>query len=253
MKFAPETLMAYADGELDDQTREAIEAAMVADKELAQQIARHQAQRSELQAAFGGVLEERVPDRLIATAKNSPAGPTTDASKKVVDLNAARASKSQTVKRSWSWPEWTSIAATLLIGVVIGRNALQSPGSIVASNGRVVADGALASALSEQRSGGAPAESKVQIGLSFKAKTDAYCRTFTLQEESALAGVACRESNEWRVLALAEHTRAPTSDDYRMAGSELPPPIRQAIEDSIAGDALDAEEEELARANGWQD
>ena len=59
MKFPPETLMAYADGELDAQTRREIEAEMAVDPEVAQEIERHRALRAEVGGAFAGVLEER--------------------------------------------------------------------------------------------------------------------------------------------------------------------------------------------------
>ncbi|MGH8189239.1 MAG: anti-sigma factor family protein, partial [Steroidobacteraceae bacterium] len=88
MKFSQETLMAYADGELDAATRRAIEEAMQTDDAIAREIERHRALRSDLQAAFGGSLTEPVPERLIESARTSPAGST-----KVADLAAARAAK----------------------------------------------------------------------------------------------------------------------------------------------------------------
>src|SRR5262245_21219445 len=64
MKFSPETLMAYADGELDAETRRAIEAEMAVDPQVAQEVERHRAMRAEVGGAFAGVLDEPVPDRL---------------------------------------------------------------------------------------------------------------------------------------------------------------------------------------------
>ena len=52
MKFSDETLMAYADGELDDDQRAAIERAVGADPALAERVAQHQALRSDVFAAF---------------------------------------------------------------------------------------------------------------------------------------------------------------------------------------------------------
>ena len=69
MKFPPETLMAYADGELDVETRRAIEAEMAVDPEVAQEVERHRAMRAEVGGAFAGVLDEPVPDRLLRAAK----------------------------------------------------------------------------------------------------------------------------------------------------------------------------------------
>ncbi len=111
MKFPPETLMAYADGELDVETRRAIEAEMAVDPQVAQEVERHRAMRAEVGGAFAGVLDEPVPDRLLRAAKKAAREP-----KRRADGSRAR---------QWSWPEWTSIAASLLIGVLAGRAMLQ--------------------------------------------------------------------------------------------------------------------------------
>ena len=108
MKFSQDTLMAYADGELDRETRRAIEAEMAIDPQVAREVERQRALRADVGAAFAGVLDEQVPDRLLrATTKSKPAAQ----------------------RRQWAWPEWTSIAASLVIGVLAGRAMLQSPGA----------------------------------------------------------------------------------------------------------------------------
>lgn len=250
MKFSQETLMAYADGELDAGTRRAIETAMATDPQIAAQVERYRNQRALLGAAFGGVLDEPVPDRLLEAAQSSPAGP----ERKVVDLAERRAAKMPSgSRRRWAWPEWTAIAASLLIGVLVGRSALQSSQSnlVMAEGDRIVATGALAAALSEEMSGARATDSGVDVALSFRSKSGEYCRSFTTRQQGALAGYACRESDQWRVHALMQ-TDPKSSGDYRMAGTPLPPPLVQAIEQSIDGDALDAQEEAAARARGWR-
>jgi anti-sigma factor RsiW len=59
MNFDDETLMAYADGELDGTARAAVEAAMAADAALAERVARHHELRRRLQAAFEPVRARR--------------------------------------------------------------------------------------------------------------------------------------------------------------------------------------------------
>jgi hypothetical protein len=252
MKFSPETLMAYADGELDADTRRAIEAAMTTDSEIAAQIERHRALRSQLGAAFDGILDEQVPDHLLEAAQSSPAG----TASKVVDLTELRARKAEGVaqRRRWSWPEWTSIAASLLVGVLVGRAALQSsPSNLVAAKGDgVIASGALAAALSDQVGAAAGSDATVAVGLSFRAKSGEYCRTFSTHQQGALAGFACRASDQWRVHALMQTDPKTSGGDYRTAGSELPRPILEAVQQSIEGDALDAQQEAAARARGWK-
>jgi Predicted transmembrane transcriptional regulator (anti-sigma factor) len=233
MKFPPEILMAYADGELDAETRRAIEAEMAVDPQLAQEIERHRALRAEVGGAFARVLEEPVPDRLLRAATK----------------------KTQT-RRQWSWPEWTSIAASLLIGVLAGRALLpqqdRASEMIVAElDGRVIAGGALAQALSEQLSSQDGAT--VDIGLSFRAKSGEYCRTFGTRGADPVAGFACREAEVWRIEMLSTSPRTDSGGDYRMASTQLPAPIVQAIAARMQGEALDADEEAIARQRRWRD
>lgn len=247
MKFSDETLMAYADGELDATTRLSIEAAMAEDPRIAQEIARHRQLQAKLRSALDGVLTEKVPDSLLATARTAPASDT-----KVTDLASARAARTGTTKRRWSWPEWGAIAASVLIGIIVARApwGVGSDDSIVADNGRMTAGGALASALTHQ-SGGTQ-DSPVQIGVSFRAKSGEYCRTFAVRDGDSLAGLACREAEHWRIRALAQSEPGGRAPEYRMAGAVVPPIIMQAAEDAMQGDALDAEAEAAALREGWK-
>lgn len=246
MQFSDETLMAYADGEVDADTRRQIEAAMALDPTLAERVARHRALRMDLGAAFGGVLDEPVPSRLLDAANSSPAS----ARATVTDLGAARAAKSGGKKTgSWAWPQWTAIAASLLIGVLAGRSALQPSGSemFAPSAGGIVATGDLSAALDNQLSG-TSADANVRIGLSFRSKGGNYCRSFAA---GSAAGFACHEDAQWRVRALNELQAHGADGEYRMAGSELPPAILTAIDDVMEGDALDRAQEQAARERGW--
>jgi hypothetical protein len=246
MTFSQETLMAYADSELDAATRQAIEAAMAKDPQLAAEVERHRALRSELRAAFGGVLEEPVPPRLLDTAKSAPAG----VLEKVTDLATARAARERPGGRQWSWPQWGAIAASLIVGVLAGRSAMQGPSMLVATRaGQVVATGALAEALTERPAGRVAGAQDLAIGVSFVAKSGEYCRTFTARDA---AGLVCRTGDAWRVQALSQGQPAARSGEYRMAGAELPPLILRAIDESIAGEALDAQQEAAALEHGWQ-
>ena len=237
MKFSPETLMAYADGELDAETRRAIEAEMAVDPQVAKEVERHRSMRVEVGGAFAGVLDEPVPDRLLRAAKKT-------------------AAKAEQPRRQWSWPEWTSIAASLLLGVLGGRALLHQPdrgsGLIVAGvDGRVIAGGALAQALSEQLS--SADGSGVDIGLSFHAKSGEYCRTFGARGANPVVGFACRDAEVWRIDMLATAPRAESGGDYRMASTQLPAPIVQAIAARMQGEALDADQEAIARQRRWRD
>jgi hypothetical protein len=254
MKPSDETLMAYADNELDAETRATVEAAIAADPELARRVAKHQALRNTLNAGYNRVLKEPVPDKLISAVRHAPAAQPRKAN--VTDLNQAREAKRQAPgpSRKWSWPEWGSMAASLVLGLAVSYALLRPPGQIIANNdGRLVAQGALREALSHQLAGDQAHESSVQIGLSYVAKSGAYCRAFATQSTQSMAGIACHDDDEWvvRLLAPGEGVQTATGG-YRMAGTALPAAITQAIGEQIEGDPLDATGEIAARDNGWR-
>lgn len=243
MKFSQEMLMAYADGELDEQTRRAIEAEMAVDPQVAQEIERHRALRTDVGQAFAGVLTEHVPDRLLRAATKSA-------------TTTATTTTDRAPRRQWAWPEWTAIAASLVIGVFAGRALLPQSGAesgLIAAgiDGRVIASGALAQALSEQLS--SDDGSDIDIGLSFRARSGEYCRTFGARAANPVVGFACRDAEVWRIDMLSTAPRVESGGDYRMASAQLPAPVVQAIADRMQGEALDADEEAIARQHGWRE
>lgn len=248
MSFSDETLMAYADGELEPAARAEVESAMRGDPEVAARVARHQALRTDVFAAFAPVLDEPVPARLSAAA--TPA--------KVADLDAARAARQAPAAvapaRGWSWAQWGGMAASLAIGVLAGSLLLGGGGSagqpqsaIAAVDGALVARGALADALSSQLASGAAGGAGVKIGVSFAAKDGTLCRSFTI---GAAAGLACRQGGQWTLPVMAEAPQG-AAGEYRQAGSATPAAVLDAIDARISGPALDAEGERAARQGGW--
>jgi hypothetical protein len=234
MTYPDDMLMAYADGELDGRERAAIEEAMRADPAVAEAVARHQALRRDVFDAFAGILDEPVPQRLRPRAPN------------VVELGAAR----ERGRRRLAWPEWGALAATLAVGVLAGGagwHLLQADDAPVAlAQGGVAAQGRLAEALSRELAS-AP-RGDVRIGVSFVSGTGEYCRSFTM---GATAGLACRSGDGWRIPVLAAG-QAPADAEYRQAAAQLPQAVLDAIDERIAGEALDARGERAARDRGWR-
>jgi hypothetical protein len=230
MTYSDDTLMAYADGELDPAERAAIEQAMRTDPAIAAAVARHRALRADVAAAFAGILDEPVPARL------PPPAP-------IISLDAAREKR-----RRWSWPEWGALAATLVVGVLAGKMIPGGGGApaIIGNGNQVVAQGELASALDRQVGG--KGNGAVKVGVSFAARDGAYCRGFVM---GASAGLACRAGGQWRIPVLAE-AQQEAAGGYRQAGSALPPAVLDAIDARIADKPLDAAGEEAARARNWQ-
>jgi hypothetical protein len=243
MNFSEETLMAYADGELDPVTRAALEAAMAADPGLADRVARHRALRARLRAAFDPVLDEPLPQRLMKSVRGAPVQ---RPAAKVIPLRRPGAPR-------WSWPQIGALAAGLVLGALLGPLVLHPPagGAVLTRDGQMFASGALARALTEQLASRQPPTAPVQIGVSVRARDGAYCRSFVLREQSAIAGLACRQRDAWRLEVLAQSTAAATGGGYRAAGSPIPPSVARALDELREGEPLDAAAEAAARERGW--
>jgi hypothetical protein len=188
------------------------------------------AERRRLSAAFDGVLNEPVPDRLKALlAEPAP---------QVVDLGAVRAQR----RGMSNWAAWGGMAATLVLGTLIGTRLAPSSGV----DDRLVASGAIAQALNQQLAstpGGA-----VAVQVSFKARDGRWCRSFST---SASAGLACREADgAWALQQVAAVSAS--GGGMRQAASSLPPSVLAAVDAAMAGEALNAEQEKAARDAGWK-
>jgi hypothetical protein len=247
MQLSDETLMKYADGELAPEERAAVEAALATDPVSTARVARLRAQRDTLARAFGSVLQEPVPERLISVARTAPV---TAAS--VRGLDEVRGRKAERTRARWSVPQWGAIAASLIVGLLVGQLALRSGGEdtlIAQGQAGLVAQGDLSRALTERLSGG-PATKSVTVGLSYRTRNGGLCRAFSLAREAPIAGIACRAGETWRIEALARGEPG-VATEYRLAGGALPPLIVQAVESDIEGEPLNASEEASARSRGW--
>lgn len=247
MTLSDEVLMAYADGELDETTRAAVETAMSTDPEIERRIAQHQALRRRLRSAFDPVLDEPVPLHLIDLARNARASSPAPKSSQVRSLPLRSATR-----RSLPW--WAALAASLLIGILAGRFAFRTggPGFITTHDGRMMASGLLASALTRQLASQQQAAQPVQIGVSFRSRSGEYCRTFTTHTPS-LAGLACHTADGWRLQVLSGTEEQPlAAGGYRQAASSMPAALVGAVSARISGEPLDARAEAAARSRDWQ-
>ncbi len=246
MKFSDATLMAYADGELDLVARAEIESAMASDPAIARIVLRHQALRTRLQTAYSGVLTEPVPAQLSSLVAPVVAAP-------VVDLAAHRAARSAPEPAApagrWQLPQWSAMAAAVALGLFVGIFVMRGPAAPYAeTEAGLVARGDLAIALSSQLASDAGAGG-VRIGLSYRDRSGAFCRTFRLQQKAPLAGLACRSGADWQLQVLAAAT--PLEGELRGAAS-MPIVVLRAVDASIESEPLDAPSEIAARDAGWQ-
>jgi hypothetical protein len=239
--YDDETLMAFADGELDEAKRAEISAAIERDPDLARRVAQHRALRNEVAGAFAGVVDQPVPARL----REAAAVPAARGNVVKFPTKVTRA-----LPTPWRAREWTAMAASLLVGVFVAGKLLPDKGEVVTRMSTLVASGELVNALDTQLAGTQAGESPVHIGLTFRDQRGAFCRSF-ISRSMSVAGLACREGDAWRI----EQTHAVelgAQADLRQAAAAMPAPLIQSIEARISGDALDAKGEAAARDAGWR-
>jgi len=261
MSFSDEVLIAYADGELAEPARSEVARAVQADPQVAARLARHQALRQQVLGAFAGGVKEPVAPLLRSVGSAGANIPKAN----VIDLAAARASRqpiptlpSQMLpatppRAPQRWHRWAGYAAALVLGGVLGASALLASDDTVTLaqvggvDGALVASGALETALSKQL-GHASQDGAVRMGVSFVAKDGNYCRSFQLDRA---AGLACRNAKRWQLAVLVQTPqRAPGT--ARQAFSATPQVVVDAIDQRIAGAALDARGEQIALRLAWQ-
>jgi hypothetical protein len=238
-------LMAYVDGELDADARARLDAQLANDPQLAARVRRERDLRARMQAAFDGVLQEPVPQRLLDVVSRAEAGVAS------VSELAARRVRGPEVAR---WPRWSALAASVLLGLILGAALYRSQfsGPLVLRDGQMLAQGALRAALDTQLARDRPA-SGAQVGYSFLSKSGDYCRSFTLTGQD-LSGIACRSGGQWQVQATARPAAAAVTGEaggLRMAASPWPEALTATGDALRAGDPLDAEAERQAVQRGW--
>ncbi len=249
MNWSDDTLMAYADGELEPAARAELERAMASNMRLRERVALLQLQRDRVQAAYATVLDEPMPDRLSALlAAQAPAAPT------VFSLDAARTARNPprpAGRSGLSWAQWGGMAASVVLGVLVGMNVPRGTADeppLAMQDGRLVAGAAVAQVLDTQLASESMAGSAVAVQLSFIDKEGNVCRTFS---SAAMAGLACRQGDAWAVQTVVVAERA-TAGTMRQAGSALPSALLDAVDARIEGAALDASAEKRARERGWR-
>jgi hypothetical protein len=220
-------IVAYTDGEADEDERAALEAAMRSDPALAAEVERHRQLREKLSRAFAPVLDADPPQRLVETLR--PSAP-------VIDLAAKRRGQSGLVVRLGA------MAASFLAGIIVTAGVLRQDADVRLKGEGAVAQGMLERALTTQLASENVSTSSISLAFTFRDRDGRYCRTFRAR---TVEGLACRQGEQW----LLEYASAvPARTDYEMAASAE---IMALVERRIEGELLDAESERRARDAGW--
>jgi hypothetical protein len=269
VKIGEKALLAWLDGELDEAGAQEVEQAVRADEALMDRAEAHFVTMMQIRSAFAPLLEAPFPDgaAIVAPIPAQPEAIAPEEEPPVARTSPARPSLAAGALRSIrnhgaalarsGLRRWIALALAALLGVVLGwlifRSSPTTPiaessgaipvesGIIRDHDGTLVAAGTLADALENGHENDISAP--VRIALSFRDKAGRICRSF---DTARLAGIACRDEDGWRLrLALQR------SDSAKSSSSESPF-VGQAVDAMIAGDPLDAGEEQAARANGWR-
>lgn len=232
MTIDPETLMAYADGELDPLAAKRVEAAIAVDPSLAAQVEQHRKLAASLRAAFDPVATAPVPPAVEAMLRDSA---------KIVPLAPRSARRER--------PFWMgAVAASLVAGLLAGPLVLsRDSGGVALRDGTAIASGEVAKALGTQLASAQARDAPVRVGVTFRDGAQRWCRTF---ESGATGGIACAQGGDWRIERLYGGI-AGQGGAYRQAGSPAAAMMADA-QAMMAGEPLDAAAERFARDAGWR-
>ena len=224
-----EDFYAWLDGELDGDAAASMAARVAGDPALAARAAQHRALGDRVRGAFASVIADNVaPPRMTAD---------------VVDLTARRTPHA----RGFGLPQWAAMAATLVVGLVAGQLVGgSSDGPVEQRGGTMVAAASLDRALGAQLAS-AGNDGPIRVGMTFRSRDGAICRSFT---DGGASGLACRDGDAWRLEGLLAAPQSPNGD-YRMAAGE-DPRLAALIEDRIAGEPFDSVAEKAARDANWK-
>ncbi|HAF42552.1 MAG TPA: anti-sigma factor [Sphingobium sp.] len=221
-------LIALVDGELDEVNRRRVERAVADDPALAARLDLHLRLRARLTAHYLPVAEEPVPERFSALLTDG---------ERVTPIT-------RTAPRWRDWAMGGAIAASLLLGLGIGRMTGEGTGPIGLRDGVMVAQGPLAAALDTQLASAQDGVA-IRIGVSFRRKGGGWCRSF----DGALAGVACRQGEGWQVQQALPGAGQGTA--YRQASS-ADARVMATVDALIDGAPVDTAGERAAQAGGWR-
>jgi hypothetical protein len=248
-----ETLMAFADGELDAFETARIEGILRTDAELRQRLARLRATDEILRAAVSAPLAatERLSALLEPELKQHG-----DADQ-VMPLRRKHA----LTLREWL-PAGVGVAAALLLVIMSGAMSPQKVSWLEQVNDGIALADPVLSMISSTPSGQVVQSNGLHVKpiVSFVSKDGRMCREAHVQDaEMAVRVLACRDNhvevahlNEWCIEAIARVQPIANRQSYHTAGVATDPVIDAAYERLGRREVLDQAGETLAIGNGWK-
>ncbi|MBY3141346.1 anti-sigma factor family protein [Rhizobium laguerreae] len=231
--FDDETLMAFADGELDETQSRALEKALASNEALCERLAVFLDSRQLVGDALKPLIDEPVPQALLASVRRM--ADEVRHQKPQDNVVSFRPKQQQQTMRRWLVPVAASLVAivTGVVGFALGRinpSASNSGAEIAAVLDREVSgrDVTLSSP-----------ETVLHVVASFRDERGELCREYELkQPKSSTLTVACRQNGAWATRLALTSAKA---DGYVPASSQET--IDAYLASIQAGEPLSPEEE----------
>ncbi|KAA9384007.1 anti-sigma factor [Neorhizobium galegae] len=241
--FDDETLMAFADGELDAAGSLALEEALATDDALAERLAVFLDSRQLVGDAMKPLIDEPVPAALLASvgrvaeeARQQAAA----ARDNVVSFRQKTQQQLQPTARRWLMPIAASLVAVItgVVGFTVGRMGFSETGT--ASEIAAVLDREVSGKDVRLDVSG----TVLHVVATFRDERGELCREYELKQPArSTLTVACRQDGDWETrLALT----TPQADGYVPASSQET--IDAYLASIHAGSPLSPEEERKALA-----
>ena len=262
--FSDEELMAFADGELDEETTARIEAAMEHDDALISRVALFMETRAAAQDALRPMLDEPVPEALMAAVQGMVARHEQEKQQKTAEVAepvSADAERENVIVPFRAKPRkplfaanWSAAAAAVLLAAVtgfsgyfMGQSGLQNAqpeGAGLASLTASAVQAQLHKVASGETVNLAEQNASMQVIASFRDGENHLCREFRLSsaEQSGYVAVSCLEQEDWK-LRFALASQQDTQNYIPASAQETVDIYLQSIQ---AGAPLSAEEERAA-------
>ncbi len=247
-EFDDETLMAFADGELDPATSERLETALASDEALAARLAIFLDSRRTVADALKPLIDDAVPPHLVESV-----GRMIERAEREAGLDVRSGSPDNVValqpqRRRPEPQRWFMRVAAGLVAVVAGVAGFAIGRST--DDAGSTSDVNLAAALDSQASGQdipLSTGSVLHVISTFRDERGALCREYQLNDrENSTLTIACRRDGEW--LPRLALTSPQPADGYVPASSQEA--IDAYLASIHAGAPLSAEEERAALAGG---
>jgi surface antigen len=253
-EFTDAQLAAFLDGTLADESlAAAIEAAINADPALAERAmalaegADDAAARS-VRDAYAPVLEAPVPAHLTQTLAAPGGGDIVNLADRR-DQARALSQPANDTGTGWRWPQFAAVAASLVVGVMIGGPLLGPGGAGLGTDGGslVLASSEVSAMLDAAPSGqrqDLAALGEGEVVLTFRNTDGALCRQFMIAapDGGTSDALACAgQDGDWQIEAFGR--RAAPVGEMKLAGGDAAVGVVAAVDEQIAGDPLVGPEE----------